>query len=97
MVVVGQCKVLAMEVRNNRANQRFSGLLGRFQAPDQLQAKTRDELNRLHAMGWETTNVHLGTKAVMGRVLKDLNQRSGKCLRRAAEVMAKATLEDWKG
>jgi len=48
-------------------------------------------------MGWETANIHLGTKAVMGRVLKNLKQRPGKWLRRAAEAMAKATLEDWKG
>jgi hypothetical protein len=58
---------------------------------------TRDELKLLHAMGWETANIHLGTKAVPGRVLKDLNQRPVKWLRRAAQVMAKATLEDWKG
>jgi len=58
--------------------------------------KTRDELKLLHAMGWETANIHVGTKAAVGRVLKDLNQRPGKWLRRAAEAMAKATLEDWK-
>jgi len=58
--------------------------------------KTRDELKLLHAMGWETANIHLGTKAAVGRVLKDLNQRPGKWLHRAAEAMAKATLEDWK-
>ena len=59
--------------------------------------KTRQELKLLHAMGWETANIHLGTKAAAGRVLKDLNQRPGKWLSRAAEAMAKATLEDWKG
>jgi hypothetical protein len=59
--------------------------------------KTREELKLLHTMGWETANIHLGTKAAVGRVLKDLNQRPGKWLRRAAEAMAKATLEDWKG
>ena len=59
--------------------------------------KTRDELKLLHAMGRETANIHLGTKAAVGRVLKDLSQRPGKWLRRAAEAMAKATLEDWKG
>ena len=58
---------------------------------------TRDELKLLHAMGWETANIHLGTKAAVRRVLKDLSQRPGKWLRRAAEAMAKATLEDWKG
>jgi len=58
---------------------------------------TRDELKLLHAMGWETANIHLGTIAARDRVLKDLNQRPGKWLRRAAEAMAKATIEDWKG
>ena len=58
--------------------------------------KTSDVLKLMHAMGWETANIHLGTKAARGRVLEDLNQRPGKWLRRAAEAMAKATLEDWK-
>ena len=58
--------------------------------------KTRDVLKLMHAMGWETANIHLGTIAARDRVLKDLNQRPGKWLRRAAEAMAKATLEDWK-
>jgi hypothetical protein len=58
--------------------------------------KTRDELKLLHAMGRETANIHLGTKAAAGHVLKDLKRRPGKWLRRAAEAMAKATLEDWK-
>lgn len=58
--------------------------------------KTRDELRLLHAMGWETGNIHLGTKAAVPRVLRDLQQRPGKWLRRAAEAMTKATIEDWK-
>ncbi len=58
--------------------------------------KTNDELTLLHAMGWDTANVHLGTKAAVRSVLRDLEQRPGKWLRRAAEVMAQATLEDWK-
>ncbi len=60
-------------------------------------AKTRDELKLLHAMGRETANIHLGTKAATGRVVKDLSRRPGKWLRRAADAMVKATLEDWKG
>jgi hypothetical protein len=58
--------------------------------------RTREELKLLHAMGWEMANIHLGTKAAVRRVLKDLNHRPGKWLRRAADAMAKATLEDWK-
>jgi len=59
--------------------------------------ETREQLKLLHAMGWETANIHLGTKAAVRNVLKDLKLRPGKWLRRAAEAMAKATLEDWKG
>jgi hypothetical protein len=58
--------------------------------------KAKDELKVLRAMGWETANVHLGTKAAARPVMEDLNQRPGKWLRRAAEDMAKTTLEDWK-
>jgi uncharacterized protein (DUF2252 family) len=36
--------------------------------------KMRDELKLLHAMGWETANIHLGTPAALRGVLKDLNQ-----------------------
>ena len=57
---------------------------------------TKAELKLLHAMGWETANVHLGTGAASRDVLKDLNQRPGKWLRRAAAAMAKATQEDWR-
>ena len=59
--------------------------------------RTKEELKLLHAMGWETANIHLGSKATVHRVLRDLNQRPGKWLRRGADTMAKATLEDWKG
>ena len=59
--------------------------------------QTRAQIKLVHAMGWETANIHLGTKAAVGRVLKDLSQRPGKWLRRASEAMAKTTLEDWKG
>jgi hypothetical protein len=58
--------------------------------------KKRDELKLLHAMGRETANIHLGSKAATGRVLKDLQRRPAKWLCRAAAAMAKATLEDWK-
>jgi exodeoxyribonuclease V alpha subunit len=35
VVVVGQRKALAMAVRNNKTEQRFSGLLARLKAPTQ--------------------------------------------------------------
>lgn len=58
--------------------------------------KTRDELKLLHAMGRETANIHLGTRAAVGKVLNDLKRRPGEWLRRAAEAMGGATLADWK-
>ena len=56
----------------------------------------RDELRLLNAMGWETANVHLGSKSIVSRVRKDLNRRPANWLRRSAEAMAKATVQDWK-
>ncbi len=58
--------------------------------------KTSDELKLLRAMGWETANIHLGTPVALRGVLKDLNQRPAKWLRRAADAMASAGIDDWK-
>jgi len=58
--------------------------------------KSRDELKLLHAMGWETANIHLGSNSARHRVLLDLKRRPAKWLRKASEAMAKATVEDWK-
>jgi hypothetical protein len=55
-----------------------------------------DQDKLLHAMAWETANVHLGTARAMRRVIGDFKNRSGKWLRSAANDMAKATLKDWK-
>jgi hypothetical protein len=54
-----------------------------------------DEEKLLRAMGRELANVHLGTRAIAA-VRRDLPQRKSKWLRQAAEVMAEATLKDWK-
>ncbi len=56
----------------------------------------KDQDKLLHAMAWETANVHLGTKRVEPRIAADLNQRSGKRLRRAVSDMVASTLDDWK-
>ncbi|MGA2382835.1 MAG: DUF2252 family protein [Gemmatimonadales bacterium] len=55
----------------------------------------RDELRLLHAMGWETANVHLGSAA--GRKLAaSLAARRKGWLERAARVMKDAVTEDWE-
>jgi len=46
-------------------------------------------------MGWETANIHLGTRKA--RVLQDdLKKRPQGWLLRAAQKMQKAVLADWK-
>ena len=56
----------------------------------------KDQDRLLHAMAWETANVHLGTARAGARIVADLNSRSGKWLRTAARDMAAATIGDWK-
>jgi hypothetical protein len=56
----------------------------------------RDETRMLRAMGWETANIHLGTRSAVKDVLKDLKGRKANWLRRSAEKMIAITLKDWE-
>ncbi|MGO8691494.1 MAG: DUF2252 family protein [Thermoguttaceae bacterium] len=58
--------------------------------------KDRDEQKLLRTMGQETGNVHVGDSAARAVIQKDLAQRHGHWLRKAAQDMADATEEDWK-
>ncbi len=58
--------------------------------------KERDEAKLLHAMGFETANVHLGTPRVAAAILRDLGKRRGHWLHDAAARMVKTTTEDWQ-
>ena len=53
--------------------------------------KERDESKLLHAMGFETANVHLGTRGRAKRILPNLGKRSTDWLHEAASGMVKAT------
>ena len=57
--------------------------------------RERDESKLLHAMGWETANVHLGS-GHSKEVLADLTKRRGPWLHKAATNMVTATKHDWK-
>ena len=57
--------------------------------------KERDELRLLHAMGWETANVHLGS-AKAKILLADLEKRHGDWLLDAARKMEKAVRADYE-
>jgi len=56
----------------------------------------RDEENLLYAMGWETANVHLGSRAAIRAVMRDLDKRTGRWLHRASKAMSAAARRDWK-
>ena len=58
--------------------------------------RERDESKLLHAMGFETANVHLGTRRAAERILPDLGKRSAGWMHEAAAAMVKATTDDWR-
>jgi hypothetical protein len=53
-----------------------------------------DEKRLLHAMGWETANIHLGAGRT-GAIQRWLAQRDAPWLLEAAQKMAQAVREDW--
>ncbi len=54
------------------------------------------ELRLLHAMGWETANIHLGTESARKLVLRHLGKQKGRWLHEAAEAMLAAVRDDWE-
>jgi hypothetical protein len=56
--------------------------------------RQKEESKLLHAMGWETANLHLGSRRT-AEILADLKQRRGHWLHKAAAKMVSATRNDW--
>lgn len=54
-----------------------------------------DQLRLLHAMGWETANIHLGTPSAKKAIRPHLNRLKAGWLHTAAKSMLKAVLDDW--
>jgi hypothetical protein len=50
----------------------------------------------LHAMGYETANIHLGTKGARRAIATDLKKRPRDWLPKAVKRMAKAVMADWE-
>jgi hypothetical protein len=57
--------------------------------------KERDEMRLLHAMGFETANVHLGSRKARA-VQADLKKRGAGWLPKAADAMVTAVSRDWE-
>jgi hypothetical protein len=57
--------------------------------------KVRDESRLLHAMGWETANIHLGSPQAIAAVRRHLRTRPAGWLHAAAKQMVEATMADF--
>ncbi|HXZ31710.1 MAG TPA: DUF2252 family protein [Terriglobales bacterium] len=58
--------------------------------------KKLDELRLLNAMGWETANIHLGSRGARKSIRRHLDRMKPDFLADAAKQMAKAVTDDWK-
>ncbi len=61
--------------------------------------KERNEVRLLHAMGWETANIHLGSHQAVGAVRRHLGQRGTDWLHAESKEMADVStkeFEEWK-
>jgi len=54
------------------------------------------ELRLLYAMGWETANVHLGTKSARKAILSHLGKQKQKWLHSTCDEMLKVVRSDWQ-
>ena len=92
--------------RSRRAPDPFVRLKGRWivrrLAPDcsrielSHMPKERDETKLLHAMGFETANIHLGTPRARDAILRNLRSRGRDWLHETSSRMVKATTDDWR-
>lgn len=58
--------------------------------------KERDEERLLFSMGFETGNVHLGSRDKVAKIRKHLKSHKARGFQQAAKEMAAAILNDWK-
>jgi hypothetical protein len=58
--------------------------------------KQREELRLLNAMGWETANIHLGSREARKSVRRHLDRMRSDFLLASAKEMARAIKEDWR-
>ena len=58
--------------------------------------KKRDEERLLHSMGFETANIHLGSKRAVKNVRRDLAKRKAGWVHEAAKKMVDAVRKDWE-
>jgi hypothetical protein len=58
--------------------------------------ESRDEERLLYSMGWETANIHFGTRRAIPAIKRDLAKRPGNWLHKAAKAMLTTVERDWR-
>jgi hypothetical protein len=89
-----RCPDPFVQLRSRWIVRRLSPHCSRIELAD-LKAQG-EELRLLHAMGWETANIHLGTKPARKLILRHMEKQKEKWLHHATEAMLQAVREDWK-
>ena len=74
--------------------RRLSPHCSRIELAD-LRAQT-EGTRLLRAMGWETANIHLGTKGAAKAILRHAKNQKGRWLHEATQAMLKIVVDDWK-
>jgi uncharacterized protein (DUF2252 family) len=87
-----RCRDPFVQVEGSWLTRRLSPYCSRIELPSL--PKRRDEGKLLYAMGWETANVHLGSRKTKD-IQKDLTKRRANWLPLAAKAMVNATMSDW--
>jgi hypothetical protein len=89
-----RCPDPFVQLRGRWIVRRLSPYCSRIELP-QIKAQGI-EMRLLYAMGWETANIHLGTKMARKPTLDHMKKEKGKWLHKATEAMIKAVSKDWK-
>ena len=89
-----RCPDPFVQVRGRWIVRRLSPHCSRIELGD-MKAQGQG-LRLLQAMGWETANIHLGTKSARKPILNHMAKQKGKWLQQAASSMIKVVREDWK-
>jgi hypothetical protein len=89
-----RCPDPFVQLRGRWIVRRLSPHCSRIELAD-LKAQG-EELRLLRAMGWETANIHVGTRTARKPILRHLQKQKGQWLHQATEEMLKAVREDWE-
>ena len=89
-----RCPDPFVQLRGEWIVRRLSPFCSRIELADL--PRDRDETRLLEAMGYETANIHWGTKKAAPEIIRHLKKQSKDWLHEAAGTMAKAIVADWK-